>query len=106
MAGTAVPVANERPRGIPNSGCGLSLCCDLLPSPGYSIVGLGATTVACGAERSQGSMLVSEHLHNWLIGMLQTSMILMFSSRRVKGGYKWLHPLTSHHPLSSLNVNH
>ena len=102
-----MPVANERPRGIPDGGCRLSLCCHLLlPSPGYSIVGLGATTEACGAERSQGSMLVSKHLHSWLIGMLQTSMFLMFSSRHVKGGYKWLHPLTSHHPLSSLNVNH
>ena len=33
---------------------------------------------------------------------LQTSMFLMFSSRHVKGGYKWLHPLTWHHPLSNL----
>ena len=28
------------------------------------------------------------------LGTLQTSMFLMFSSRHVKGGYKWLYPLT------------
>ena len=33
---------------------------------------------------------------------LQTSMFLMFSSRHVKGGYKWLHPWIWHHPLSNL----
>ena len=34
----------------------------------------------------------------WIIG----SLFLMFSSRHVKGGYKWLHPLTRHQPFFNL----
>ena len=70
--------------------------CDLpqAPQDGRSSSCEGGTS---SAERSQGSMLVfifNSICSKRLDRTLQTSMFLMFSSRHVKGGYKWLHPLT------------